>query len=328
MNQRSNAQIQAAAALAFPELREGKVERMTGGISNHLFRVSREGCTTVLVRFYGATLPGCDRAFEEELVSALSDKNFSPRVFATFPGGRVEEFWAGWRAALPSEAMQTSPVDILSMTAARTAEFHGLQLDLTRKVSYVEQMHQWLGMLEAGGPLDIDELRSEFAQIAGLRPKPSNDAEATLSSLLLQKQLCHMDLFASNLLLSPSLDELRIIDFEYGAQAPAGMDIGNHFSGCTELIEGEVVTFDVNFFPSRENQVSFLRQYLAGRGFALDDASVEYGLRLLMALTAEAELRWVVWGLLQLQLSTVSFDYADYAKQRWACFRTYKQWVQ
>ena len=46
--------------------------------------------------------------------------------------------------------------------------------------------------------------------------------------------------------------------------------------------------------------------------------------RLLLALAAEAELRWVCWGLLQRQLSTVSFDFGDYAAQRFACYNTYK----
>ena len=42
---------------------------------------------------------------------------------------------------------------------------------------------------------------------------------------------------------------------------------------------------------------------------------------------AEAELRWIVWGLLQAELSDADFDYHDYAAQRWRCFCTYKEWA-
>ena len=78
----------------------------------------------------------------------------------------------------------------------------------------------------------------------------------------------------------------------------------------------------------------FLAVYLAERGLAPvaetlrgDPAAAAFARQLLVALAAEAECRWVVWGLLQRQLSSVSFDFGDYAAQRWACFGLYKAWA-
>ena len=52
--------------------------------------------------------------------------------------------------------------------------------------------------------------------------------------------------------------DVQFIDYEYAAVAPVGLDIANHFSGCTELIEGESVTFDTSFYPTAEQQLHFL----------------------------------------------------------------------
>ena len=59
----------------------------------------------------------------------------------------------------------------------------------------------------------------------------------------------------------------------------------------------------------------------------LAPAAAAFARQLLVALAAEAECRWVVWGLLQRQLSSVAFDFDDYASQRWACFGLYKDWA-
>ena len=59
----------------------------------------------------------------------------------------------------------------------------------------------------------------------------------------------------------------------------------------------------------------------------LAPAAAAFARQLLVALAAEAECRWVVWGLLQRQLSSVAFDFDDYASQRWACFGMYKDWA-
>ena len=100
------------------------------------------------------------------------------------------------------------------------------------------------------------------------------------------------------------------------------------FSGCTELIEGAGVSFDTALYPTPKAQLHFLASYFFARGLpALPDSAAQFALRLLVALSAENELRWVVWGLLQAQLSSMDFNYSDYAAQRWSCYCTYKQWA-
>merc|ERR1712060_59973 len=91
---------------------------------------------------------------------------------------------------------------------------------------------------------------------------------------------------------------------------------------------------DTSFYPTTAQQMYFLDVYLTARGcdaaaeaLRCDAAAGFFARQLLVALAAEAECRWVVWGLLQRQLSSVSFDFADYAAQRWRCYGTYAAWA-
>lgn len=164
------------------------------------------------------------------------------------------------------------------------------------------------------------------------------------------------------------LGNVQFIDYEYAADAMVGLDIANHMSGCTELIEGASVTFDTSLCtaahqpscrhnqpctdcvtdtpggvwwlraarsdPTTAQQMHFLNIYLTARGFDAvaetlrgDAAAGVFARQLLVAMAAEAECRWIVWGLLQMQISSVSFDFGDYAAQRWSCYSRYKAWA-
>lgn len=302
--------------------------RLSGGISNHLFVVEVPNGSGVLVRLYGAGEPLAHRPSEEAMVQALSARGFGPHVLAVFEGGRVEQYWAARRPLLPSEALQQAPVDFATLTAARLAELHELQLAVPGRATAEEQLTRWLGSVEADGSVDLEALSVAIASAPALRPTASTEEEAAVADVLLQRTLCHLDLFAANLLYDGTLGDVQFIDYEYASDAPVGLDIANYLSGCTELIEGDRVSFDTSLFPTAAQQAHLLRAYLAARGLPNWSAeAMAFATRLLVALAAEAELRWVVWGLLQAQLATVSFEYGDYASQRWGCYRTYVAWA-
>lgn len=329
-----------------------RASRISGGISNHLFLVCRPGCETqVLVRLYGADEPLCDRSSEESLVQLLSARGFGPTVLRVFSGGRVELYWPFRRPLIPAESLKREPVDFAAMVARRLAELHGLKLAVPGRASAEEQLSRWFAAVDPGGPIDRSELQAAIDGVGALRPTATTAAEREVERALTERTLCHLDLFAANLMFGSDREldsqgdaaaregetgdkDIQFIDYEYAADAYIGLDIANHMSGCTELIEGESVTFDTSFYPTSEQQSHFLGVYLDARGLgaasqalSVDRAAGEFAERLLVAFAAEAECRWVVWGLLQRQLSTVPFDFADYALQRWACFKLYQEWA-
>ena len=158
------------------------------------------------------------------MVTALSARGFGPRVFVVFEGGRVEQFWASRRLLLPSEALQQAPVDFATLTAARLAELHELRLTVPGRATAEEQLARWLGAVEGGGPVDLEALRAAIASAPALRPAASTQEEATVASVLLQRTLCHLDLFAANLMYDHALGEVQFIDYEYPSDAPVGLD--------------------------------------------------------------------------------------------------------
>ena len=345
-----------AAVAAVPGLDAARATaaRISGGISNHLFLVRGGGggpAEGVLVRLYGAGGPRCDRPSEEALVQRLSAAGFGPRVLGVFGGGRVEQFWPARRPLRPSESLQcgAGAEDFAAMVAVRLAELHGLRLVVPGRATSEEQLAMWLSGVAAEGPVGAAELRAAVAEVGGLRPTAQTAAEQAVEAVLLGRALCHLDLFAGNLLFDRGAEgsggggDVQFIDYEYAAEAPVGLDIANHISGRTELIEGEAVTFDTALYPTPQQQLHFLDVYIGARSHESMAGAVEaaealagqhragvavYARRLLAALAAEAELRWVAWGLLQHQHSSVRFDYGDYAVQRWGCYATYRRWAR
>ena len=300
--------------------------RISGGISNHLIHVALPDQVgpEVLVRLYGTDEPLAHRGSEELLVEALSSHGIGPTIFAVFEGGRVEQFWARRRSLLPSEPLKCVPVDFAALVASRVAELHELWLAVPGRPTAEEQLARWLSAVEGGGPVPLEALRAAIDGVPRLRPAASTASEKAVEDVMLQRTMCHLDLFAANILYDDALGDVQLIDYEYSADAPIGLDIANHLSGTTELIEGERVTFDPSLYPTLEQQAHWLRSYLGARH--LPEWAVEampFATELLLAFAAEAELRWVVWGLLQLQLSSIAFDYGDYAVQRWRCYSTY-----
>jgi choline/ethanolamine kinase len=186
--------------------------RISGGISNHLFMVSSrrpdEAPIQVLVRLYGADEPLCDRASEESLVQLLSSRGFGPRVLGVFEGGRVEQFWAQRRPLAPAESLSREPHDFAAMVASRLAELHGLQLSVPGRPTAEAQLRRWLGGVGAGssvGGVNLAELSRAIAEVAELRPSASTAAEEAVAGVLCQRTLCHLDLFAANLMYSPGV---------------------------------------------------------------------------------------------------------------------------
>ena len=74
-----------------------------------------------------------------------------------------------------------------------------------------------------------------------------------------------------------------------------------------------------------EVRAHFLRAYLAARGLDLPADGLALAQRLLLAMSVEAELRWVLWAVVQARASPVDFDYLEYAQQRKDAYFAYKK---
>merc|ERR1740121_3523529 len=96
-----------------------------------------------------------------------------------------------------------------------------------------------------------------------------------------------------------------------------GVDIANHFNAIPESCLILKNTFDVDaYYPKDDVQLKFLRAYLEKRGMSVDEEVLAAMLGVILEFTLLAELRWVIWALVQAHKSPVDFDYLEYMRLR------------
>jgi ethanolamine kinase len=243
----------------------------------------------------------------------------------------------------------TSPVDLVALTASQLAKFHGMKLNSlsARSAHYEEQIMRWKSLAEdvrfadeakqaALDALNLQEVLDEFATCHGGRmaPEPQTEAEFNIAGVLLDIVPIHADLLSANIMYDEQSKDVRFIDYEYAQLGPAGLDLANHFNAVPEGMLIQDGCLDVKRYPSAEIRRHFLKTYLEGLESSADnpelmaDEGLDFGLRVLLSMSCEAELRWVIWAVVQAQWSPVDFDYLNYAQMRKDAYFKYKQWAQ
>jgi ethanolamine kinase len=300
------------------DARHARISVVHGGITNQLFLLRSGALEPLLVRVYGAnTHVVIDREAENALFAALSRQDFAPTFHGRFENGRVEGWLEGYLALEPQElgqpalrrliARQLSVLHALPATTPHSCLWQTLEGWMAAACS-VElsgehgRMRDGLGLERAAEVLA--RLRRHEEQV--LRPA----ARSWGGRRALRSVCAHNDLLAGNILVNGQRDQVRFIDYEYGASAPAAFDVANHF--C------EYAGFDsdyVNGFPSREGRDDFVAAYL-GPSASLADIS-DFS-RIVEFYVLPDHLWWGTWAIIQAAHSAIEFDYLGYAQLRLA----------
>ncbi|KAF4665574.1 hypothetical protein FOZ61_010782 [Perkinsus olseni] len=350
-----------------------EVTRVTGGITNSLFKVefcvgedsgaspasnaptdstaeSASGCPdkegpsgrlpVCLVRVFGeAGSSIIDRKTENRVFNNLSSIGFGPALLGIFRNGRVEEFLTQLRPLGPLEmvtekwtpaiARHLRYMHSLEPAAARRRR-DGNQPDLWDRIrSYVAKGRELLKSSPEDEEDDFMTMLSTVEEEAKWLRSTIESRKSVNESSLEKIVFCHNDLLSGNILVPKDGDgqsSLRFIDYEYCAFNPAVADIANHFAAVVESML--IVENDYNvakYFPSKDLQLLFLRNYLTEREYSsLDESTMLESVRLY---AMAAELRWCAWSVIQhfeQDNSTEDeddddaslFDYENYGKAR------------
>ena len=109
-------------------------------------------------------------------------------------------------------------------------------------------------------------------------------------------------------------EEVALIDYEYAVSCCAAFDIANHFA------EWGGYDCDYNMLPTRSIRRAFLQEYLK---YYNEHATKPVADSMLPFLEAEVDryrgmpgLYWGIWALIQATISTIDFNYAEYAEIR------------
>ncbi|XP_069558153.1 choline/ethanolamine kinase [Brachyistius frenatus] len=321
-----------------------KISIVSGGLSNllylcclpdHVLCVEEEP-RQVLLRVYGAILQGVDSLVLESVMFAiLAERTLGPKLYGIFPEGRLEQY-------LPNTRMRTDQLSepaISAEIATKVAHFHEMVMPFNKEpkwlfgtidrymdqvinINFVREAHvkKYKKLMKLDLPAELNSLRALLA--------------ATPSPVV----FCHNDVQEGNILVLESRDHttaerLMLIDFEYSSYNYRGFDFGNHF--CEWMYdytynEWPFYKATPENYPTREQQLLFIRSYLAEQrrysDIVVDQRQIEEDMIIEANRYALAShFLWGLWSIIQAKISKIEFGYMDYAQVRFDAYLKQKR---
>ena len=262
---------------------EPEVAPLGGGITNRDFRVDIAGQSFV-VRLFGkdTELLGIDRAAEHQAATATARAGVAPEVVEYLPGLR----------ALVTRFVEADPLPPKDLERREVLE------QVVRSVKSIHRMGPITSTFDAFGV--VRDYR-EVAEEHGVRlPDEYGPAlafadriERAFGRAPIPPRPCHNDLLNANFLVKDG--RVLIVDYEYAGMGDLFFDLGN---------------LSINNGISEDAQMLLLELY-----FDRVTPPLVARLRLMRIMS---DFREAMWGVVQQGLSTLDFDYVDYAGRHFA----------
>ncbi len=268
--------VYAAVDRFWPD-RGARVEPLSGGITNHNFKVE-VGAHAFVLRMGGAQtgLLGIDRQVEYEASRRAAEVGLGPPVeaFIKEKGWLVTRFIDG--RPIPPEEMRRP--DNIRRVAAALRKFHEAapipgRFDAFAVVEQYRRDAESRGVVIPEAYATAEEIADRIRSARGPQPEVP----------------CHNDLLNANFL---DDGEIRIVDWEYAGMGDRFFDLAN---------------FSVNHEFGEEEDLELLAAYFG-------DAP-SYRLRELRMMKVISDLREAMWGVLQSGISELDFDFMGYATE-------------
>mmetsp|Transcript_1241 Transcript_1241/g.2006 ORF Transcript_1241/g.2006 Transcript_1241/m.2006 type:complete len:369 (-) Transcript_1241:50-1156(-) len=321
---------QIAATVVNQELSPDQltVAKVTGGITNALFRVSgfaHERFDSVLVRVFGAE-GMIDRDLETCTFAALCDAKIAPGYLGRFGNGRVESWLNDY---VPLEFDELSDPDTSRKIASKMAEVHAFEIkgdlcDYYSEPGMWDQLFSW--MKQAKGSkfhTPEDEARAVALNLSDIEEQLHYLKNNVVPSEA-RAAFCHNDLLAANIM-KQSVEPfaIQLIDFEYGGWNYVGFDIANHFNewaGGTDNGKPEY-----SKFPTKDQQRRFVEAYVEALSTGNEEVTDDIVQNLLDEVHAFVLANHLYWGLWAVNQASAEgceeFDYLLYAANRFQQYR-------
>jgi thiamine kinase-like enzyme len=266
----------AAVERLWPD-RGAVVVPLSGGITNHNFKIEVNGETFVL-RMGGAQtgLLGIDRRVEHEASLRAAEVGLGPEVAAFFAD-------KGW-------------------LVTRFIDGHPIPVEEVRRPETIARVAAALRRLHDGAPIPgrfdahvvVEEYRDEAVAHRVVIPQAFEAAHATSERIRQERGPqpavpCHNDLLNANFL---DDGEIRIVDWEYAGMGDRFFDLAN-------------LSVNHEFGPAEDQ--ALLTAYF---GHATEAHLASLGMMKFMS-----DFREAMWGVLQSGISELDFDFHGYASK-------------
>jgi len=267
-----------------------RAEYISGGITNRNFCV-RVDDRPFFVRLAGEETAalGIDRDNERRTVEAAAAAGIGPGVVAYLPD----------HGCLITEWIEGTPVSPEDLRRRDT---------LARLVRSIKAFHDCGSIPGSFSPFRVVEQYREFAGSRGVKIpevyqwllERAGEIEQAFQQAPAPLRPCHNDLLNSNFLQHDG--RVMIVDYEYAGMGDVFFDLGN---------------LSVNNDFDEKTDLALLEAYF---GEATPDRVARLKLMRLMS-----DFREAMWGVMQQALSTLDFDYEDYADKHFARCRKHAE---
>lgn len=297
-----------------------KVERVSGGITNLLLKVSvkneHEEDVPVTVRVFGPnTDVVIDRERELQAICYLSAAGFGAKLLGVFENGMVQSF---------IDACTLTPTDmskpkLAAEIARQLRKFHEMEIPGSKDPQLWTDIFKFLDKASSlrfedtakqakYASISFDELREEAMSL-----------KVVTDCLNAPIVFAHNDLLSGNLMLSEKEEKLYLIDFEYGSYNFRGYDIANHFN------EYAGFECDYSLYPDKDSQYHFFRHYLSPDNPELaSESELEVIYVETNCYALASHIFWAFWAIVQAKYSPINFDYLEYYFLRYNEYRKQK----
>jgi len=275
----------AAVVAAMPawEGRDVRAEVLGGGITNRNFRVD-VGDETFVVRLSGkdTELLGIDRDAERLATKAAHEAGVAPEVVAFLPDHRALVTRFVEAKPLPPEDLERQ--EVLAAVVESIRAIHRMKpvpstFDAFGVVRDYRDTAEMHGVRAPAAYREALEVADRIAVAFGERPMPQRP--------------CHNDLLNANFLVRDG--RVVIVDYEYAGMGDLFFDLGN---------------LSINNGISEDAQERLLELY-----FGVVRPANRARLKLMRIMS---DFREAMWGVVQQAISTLDFDYVDYANRHFA----------
>jgi thiamine kinase-like enzyme len=257
---------------------DGEPRPLSGGITNHNFRVTLGG-EDYVVRLHGrdTDLLGIDREAELIACGLAAELGIAPELVASFDDCLVTRFVA-CDPVVPHEVAAHA-----AQIARALRSFHDSPARLPARFWVPELLEDYSEQVRVRGvrlPADYGRAAAIASRIADALP-------------LRDPRPCHNDLLSTNIIRAHAPGErMLIVDWEYAGMGHRYFDLGN-------------LSVNNNFDETADEQL--LRGY---HGRPPTDS--ERAALALMRILSDA--REAAWGVVQAEISELDFDFARYAR--------------
>jgi thiamine kinase-like enzyme len=258
--------------------RPAEIEPLGGGITNHNFKVTVDGAAFVLrVGGERTELLGIDRHAEEAAARTAAELGVGPEVVAF-----VEP-----EQSLVTRFVEGEPVPDEEMSRPGT---------LREVARLLRRVHDGPPFPARFDSFRVVEDYAATARAHGVEPPPPYRAAKARADQI-ERRLgeqplapCHNDLLGANFIRSP--EGLHIVDWEYSGMGDRFFDLAN---------------FTVNLRLDADAAALFLDAYF---GQPSDEHTGHLWLMRFMS-----DFREAMWGLVQLAVSSLEYDFTGYAEK-------------